>query len=226
MARHGFIHDKLDIKLLILYFMSRVAAPVDFATVTGLTLCDDGIDYFLFAEALSELVGTGHLTLEKELYAITDKGRADSTACESSLPFSVKRKCIAQLAKLNGILRRNAQVRAETASRPDGGFTVRMFLDDEGGNLLTLELFCGSQEPTAWPRTSRPSRSASTTRCSPPCCRPAAGRAVRKRNPPIRDHNNGGSWLYDRKRHAQRGMPFFCRSLFSLWRPAPFLTGR
>ena len=146
MARHGFIHDKLDIKLLILYFMSRVAAPVDFATVTGLTLCDDGIDYFLFAEALSELVGTGHLTLEKELYAITDKGRADSTACESSLPFSVKRKCIAQLAKLNGILRRNAQVRAETASRPDGGFTVRMFLDDEGGNLLTLELFCGSQE--------------------------------------------------------------------------------
>ena len=146
MARVGFIHDKLDIKLLILYFMSRVAAPVDFATVTGLTLCDDGIDYFLFAEALSELVGTGHLTLEKELYAITDKGRADSTACESSLPFSVKRKCIAQLAKLNGILRRNAQVRAETASRPDGGFTVRMFLDDEGGNLLTLELFCGSQE--------------------------------------------------------------------------------
>ena len=81
MARHGFIHDKLDIKLLILYFMSRVAAPVDFATVTGLTLCDDGIDYFLFAEALSELVGTGHLTLEKELYAITDKGRAYSTAC-------------------------------------------------------------------------------------------------------------------------------------------------
>ena len=51
MARYGFIHDKLDIKLLILYFMSRVAAPVDFATVTGLTLCDDGIDYFLFAES-------------------------------------------------------------------------------------------------------------------------------------------------------------------------------
>ena len=64
MARYGFIHDKLDMKLLILYFMCRVAAPVDFATVTGLTVCDDGIDYFDFAEALSELVDTGHLTLE------------------------------------------------------------------------------------------------------------------------------------------------------------------
>ena len=27
MARVGFIHDKLDIKFLILYIMSRVAAP-------------------------------------------------------------------------------------------------------------------------------------------------------------------------------------------------------
>lgn len=146
MARYGFIHDKLDIKLLILYFMSRVAAPVDFATITGLTLCDDGIDYFLFAEALAELVDTGHLTLENELYAITEKGRVNSAACESSLPFSVKRKCSAHLVKLNGILRRNAQVRAEVQPRADGGFSVRMFLDDTDGNLLTLELFCASQE--------------------------------------------------------------------------------
>lgn len=146
MARHGFIHDKLDIKLLILYFMSRVAAPVDFSTVTELTLCDDGIDYFLFAESLSELVDTGHLTLEDGLYAVTEKGRMDSAACESSLPFSVKRRCSAHLVRLNGILRRNAQVRAETVPRPEGGVSLRLFLDDETGNLLTLELYCASQE--------------------------------------------------------------------------------
>lgn len=146
MARYGFIHDKLDMKLLILYFMCRVAAPVDFATLTGLTMCDDGIDYFVFAEALSELVDTGHLSLEDGLYAITEKGRENSAACESSLPFSVKRKCSAQLVKLNGVLRRNAQVRAETHLRTDGGVSLCLFLDDETGNLLTLEMFCGSQE--------------------------------------------------------------------------------
>ena len=37
MARYGFIHDKLDIKFLILYFMARVAAPIDFPTLTELT---------------------------------------------------------------------------------------------------------------------------------------------------------------------------------------------
>ena len=30
----GFIHDKLDIKFLILYLMARVAGPVDFTTLT------------------------------------------------------------------------------------------------------------------------------------------------------------------------------------------------
>ena len=136
MARYG----------LILYFMARVAAPIDFPTLTELTVCDDGIGYFEFAEAVSELVESGHLTLEDGLYSITEKGRENGAACESSLPYSVKRNCSAQLVKLNGILRRNAQVRAETEPRPEGGYSARMFLDDDGGNLFTLELFCGSQE--------------------------------------------------------------------------------
>ncbi|MFQ7856338.1 MAG: hypothetical protein ACLRIS_15590 [Flavonifractor plautii] len=36
------------------------------------------------------------------------------------------------MVKLNGILRRNAQVRAETEPRPEGGYSARMFLDDDG----------------------------------------------------------------------------------------------
>ena len=31
MGQTGFIHDKLDIKFLVLYLMARVASPVDFA---------------------------------------------------------------------------------------------------------------------------------------------------------------------------------------------------
>lgn len=58
MARYGFIHDKLDIKFLILYLMARAAAPIDFPTLTDLTMCDDGVDYFEFTEAVAELVET------------------------------------------------------------------------------------------------------------------------------------------------------------------------
>ena len=56
MGQTGFIHDKLDIKFLVLYLMARVASPVDFATLADLTFCDDGVEYFDFAESVAELV--------------------------------------------------------------------------------------------------------------------------------------------------------------------------
>ena len=70
MSRFGFIRNKLDIKFLILYIMARVASPIDFPTLTDLTMCDEGVDYFDFAESVAELVDTGHLTLENDLYAV------------------------------------------------------------------------------------------------------------------------------------------------------------
>ena len=146
MSRPGFIHDKLDIKFLILYLMARVAAPVDFTTLAELSFCDNGVTYFDFAEALSELVNTGHLTLSDDRYAITDKGRRNGSVCEDNLPFSVRQRCDRNLAKLNALLRRDAQVRTEVIPRQDGSFTVRMILDDDKGNLMTLDILAVTED--------------------------------------------------------------------------------
>lgn len=145
MTRFGFIHDKLDIKFLILYLMARIAAPIDFDTLTDLTMCDDGVDYFQYAEAVSELTETEHIKSENGHYSITDKGRRNGSICESSLPYSVRVKCDKNLARLNASLRRNAQVCAEILPRPDGTFTLRLSLDDDDGNLLKLELLTASE---------------------------------------------------------------------------------
>ena len=51
----GFIHDKLEIKFLILYITARVIEPIPFDTVWDLAMCDEGVDYFDFAECLSDL---------------------------------------------------------------------------------------------------------------------------------------------------------------------------
>ncbi|EJW93152.1 hypothetical protein EVA_18741, partial [gut metagenome] len=58
MSSLGFIHDKLEIKFLILYIAARVIEPVPFDTVLDLTMCDDGVDYFDFSECLTDLVKT------------------------------------------------------------------------------------------------------------------------------------------------------------------------
>ena len=65
----------------------------------------------------------------------------------SGVGFSVRqRKCDANLTLLNAALRRAAQVRSEVLERPEGGLTLRLTLDDDGGNLLTVELLCPSHE--------------------------------------------------------------------------------
>ncbi|MEG1240492.1 MAG: DUF4364 family protein [Oscillospiraceae bacterium] len=145
MARYGFIHDKLDIKLLLLYLMARVATPIDLPALTELAFCDEGVDYFQFSEALNELVSSGHLTLEDEHYAITDKGRSNGSVCETSLSSVIRAKCDRNVAKMNSVLRRDAQVRSEILPREDGTCTLKISLDDNMANLLTVELMTATE---------------------------------------------------------------------------------
>lgn len=141
MARPGFIHDPLDIKLLVLYVMSRVAAPVDFAALTALALQDDGMDYFLFAQAVEELVASGHLMLGDDgLYSITEKGRANSAVMENSLPSVVRGRCNRALARHNDALRRAAQVIAQVDALEEGRCRLTLGLSDDAGELFRLML--------------------------------------------------------------------------------------
>jgi len=146
MAKIGFIHDKLDIKMLVLYLLDRAVGPIDFDTLTDLVMRHEGVEYFDFAEALGELVTSGHLVEASEGYTITEKGRVNSAACEGSLPFSVCQRCNLDLAPVNAALRRNAQIRGESRRNGDGSVVARMTLDDDGGNLLTIELLCPSED--------------------------------------------------------------------------------
>lgn len=141
----GFIHDKLDIKLLVLYIMDRAAAPIDFATLTDLALCDEGVDYFQYAEAVSELTASGHLDQQGELYSITGKGRRACAAGESSLSPVIRQRCGRRLEPLNQALKRKSQVRAHVEESPQG-FTVRLSMDDDQGSLLSLSLLAPTRE--------------------------------------------------------------------------------
>lgn len=149
-AGRGFIHDKLEIKLLILYITARVIEPIPFDMVLDLTMCDDGVDYFDFSECLADLVKTEHLTLSEEgLYAITDKGLRNSQIGESSLPYSVRLRCDKNLAVCNRKLRRKSQVRASWEKRTNGTYTVKLNLDDDMGSVMDLRVMAVREDMAA-----------------------------------------------------------------------------
>lgn len=147
LERVGFISDKLDIKFLILYIAARLIEPVNMETLTDLTMCDGGVDYFSFTECLTELIRTGHMKrTDDELYCITSKGVSNSEVCESSLPYSVRLVADKNINVYNQKLRRKGLVKSNVAARPNGTYTVSLSLSDDVDNIMSLNLMVAKQE--------------------------------------------------------------------------------
>ena len=146
MQRLGFIHDMLDVKVLILFVMARVSYPVNTQEIYELCYQDDCLSYFDVCTAVPEMVKSGHLKeLEKEQYEITEKGKADGALTEDSIAFTVKQRADNAVARFNRQIRRSSFVKTHVLPRDSGDFSVVMSLDDEFGNLMTLELVAPDQ---------------------------------------------------------------------------------
>ena len=146
MQRLGFIHDMLDVKVLILFVMARVSYPVTIGEIYELCYQDDCLSYFDVCTAVPEMVNSGHLKQgEGDTYVITEKGKADGSLTEDSIAFTVKQRSENAVARYNRQIRRQSFVRTQVLPRDSGDFSVIMALDDELGNLMTLELVAPDQ---------------------------------------------------------------------------------
>ena len=146
MQRLGFIHDMMDVKVLILIATARSNYPMSTQEIYELCYQDDCLSYFDVCTAIPEMVRSGHLKeLENDNYEITDKGRADGSLTEDSIAFTVKQRADNAVARFNRQIRRSSFVKTQILPRESGDFSVIMALDDEFGNLMTLELLAPNQ---------------------------------------------------------------------------------
>ena len=145
MDQLGFIHEKLDIKILILYILRRLPGEVEAEMLRGLVMCDDGIGYFDYSDCLSELVTGGNVEEKNGSYAITEKGARNADAVESSLPYSVRKKAERLLAPVQEKMRRDASIVARHELTGDG-CTVTLGMGDGKGELIRLSFVCAGED--------------------------------------------------------------------------------
>ncbi len=145
MQRLGYIHDMLDVKVLILYVTARANYPMSLQEIYETCYVDDCLSYFDVCTALPEMVRTGHLKEEGEKYAITDKGREDGALTEDSIAYTVRQKAEDLINRFNRQLKRSSFVKTQIIPRENGEYSVIMSLDDELSNLMTLELVAPNQ---------------------------------------------------------------------------------
>ena len=141
MQKLGFIHDMMDVKVLILYVSARASYPLTVQELYELCYQDDCLSYFDVCTAVPELVQSGHLqALPEERYEITQKGRHHGELTADSVVYTVKQRVENAVEKFNRQLRRKSFVTTEVTANEAGEISVTMNLKDEMGHLMTLSL--------------------------------------------------------------------------------------
>ena len=146
MQRLGFIHDMIDVKVLILFVAARANYPMSVQEIYETCYVDDCLSYFDVCTAIPQMVETGHLKeVEEEKYVITERGREDGGLTADSIAFTVRQKAENLINRFNRQLKRSSFVKTQIIPRDKGEFSVIMTLDDEVSNLMTLELVAPDQ---------------------------------------------------------------------------------
>lgn len=145
MQRLGFIHDMMDVKVLILYVAARSRFPMNVQELYEVCYQDDCLSYFDVCTAIPQLVQSGHLAeVEPDLFSITEKGRNHGELTADSIAFSVKQKAEDAVDSFNRVKRRCKFVKTEI-QETDKGHAVTVALDDEFGPLMNMTLLAPDQ---------------------------------------------------------------------------------
>lgn len=146
MERFGFIHEKLDIKILILFLLRRLPGEVEPSELGDLCRdCDSGIGYFEYSDCVAELIETGHIRESENGFSITEKGARNVDAVESSLPYSVRTRAQKLLEPLAEELRRQAMITARHDVTDEGCF-VELAMSDGAGEIIRVRLLVADEE--------------------------------------------------------------------------------
>ena len=146
MERHGFIHEKLDIKLFILFILRHLPDYISFEKLSDYVLVDDGFDYFEYTQCLAELVDTGLIIQKDNCYKVTRKGARHVQTVESSLPYSVRNKAEKALAPLIEKMKRDALIGTNHKQLPKGGYKVELSLSDGIGEIVSVSILAADEK--------------------------------------------------------------------------------
>ena len=141
----GFIHERFDIKLLILYVLRQLPSEIDGERLSELVLIDGGINYFDYKDCLAELAATAQLEETEDGIRITAKGSRNCEILETSLPYSVRAKARRAMVPVIEEMRRQAMILANHEAGPEG-VTVYLAMNDPKGSIFDLKLLAANEE--------------------------------------------------------------------------------
>lgn len=146
MSPQGYLHNKLDVKVLILFILARIETPLDVDQIYEVAYQDDSLNYFMLAESLHELSDTGHLHLDDQnKYTITEKGRKHGSYTEDSLAVPVVEKVSVSIQAKIDQLRRESLLSTAVTQDEHGNWVATLHYADNSLPLMSISLFAPNE---------------------------------------------------------------------------------
>ena len=131
-----------EIKVFILYLMNQVNHGVCFDDIADMTYESGYVGYFDFADVFSKLIDSGDVAeeSEKNVYAITARGKAIAENLAHLIPAASKTKGTAIAARHSDLKKSGAVYFHSVEEEGDGSYMFKCGLNDKSGEILRISL--------------------------------------------------------------------------------------
>jgi len=140
----GGLNDKYEIKILICYLLKSIKVPFSREQLIYVFQDEQLVNYFVFCDALAELLASGHIIAEKngidEIYTLGKIGMETADKLASSLPSSLKDNLVGASIKLLARVK-NEQENEANIIPYKNGFLVKCVIHDVEFDLLKFDMY-------------------------------------------------------------------------------------
>ncbi|SDA14155.1 protein of unknown function [Ruminococcus sp. YE71] len=134
-----------EVKLLMAYFMNHADRDCTPAQLLEIFTGDGVVDYFLYTEALKEMLDNGLIIVVEtegvKYYRLSEKGRAGAESFKKLVNKSVRDRILSSGMRLFARLKAEQSVQTEITELGGGSCELRCCIEDNGIKLMELTLF-------------------------------------------------------------------------------------
>lgn len=143
------LKNKTDIKIFILYLLNNVGYPLHYSEINDISVQDNFVGAFEFAECFSELLETGNVEecpADPEdpsglpLYNITQQGISVAAALESDILGFIRTKSLKSALRYLSFSRKGCYVHTKVTQRPDGKFDLKCSVAEPDSPTMELSV--------------------------------------------------------------------------------------
>ena len=141
--------DTYAVKILICYFLRQINRPITPIQLTEIATDDGIVNYFVFTEAINQLLEAKTITLEEqdgeEVYVLSEIAKFGADDFKQMVPKSFRDKILSSGLKFFAKMKNQNDVKVSITEQ-ERGFSVNAMCTDGGLTLMDLKLYAPDRE--------------------------------------------------------------------------------